>query len=131
MFAACRDAGLAPERGPVPVAPAAHYVIGGILCDLNGRTTLPGLYAVGESSCTGVHGANRLASNCSPNAWYSGSAPPRLRRPSRMSDARRPCRSGASPPTSRTREAMWRLAGPRREASELERLLDDPYPCRG
>ena len=72
MFAACRDAGLAPERGPVPVAPAAHYLIGGIVCDLYGRTTLPGLYAVGESSCTGVHGANRLASNSLTECFVFG-----------------------------------------------------------
>jgi L-aspartate oxidase len=60
---ACRDAGFDLAREPVPVAPAAHYSCGGVLADLDGRTGVPGLYAVGEVACTGVQGANRLASN--------------------------------------------------------------------
>jgi L-aspartate oxidase len=60
---ACRDAGLDLARDRVPVGPAAHYVMGGVLTDLDGRTSLPGLFAAGEVACTGVHGANRLASN--------------------------------------------------------------------
>lgn len=60
---ACRQAGLDLAHDPIPVGPAAHYLMGGTLTDLDGRTTLPGLYAAGEVACTGVHGANRLASN--------------------------------------------------------------------
>ena len=60
---ACRDAGLDLARDRVPVGPAAHYVMGGVWTDLDGRTSLPGLFAAGEVACTGVHGANRLASN--------------------------------------------------------------------
>ncbi len=60
---ACRRAGLDLARDRVPVGPAAHYVMGGVCTDLDGRTTVPGLYAAGEVACTGVHGANRLASN--------------------------------------------------------------------
>jgi L-aspartate oxidase len=60
---ACRRAGLDLARDRVPVGPAAHYLMGGVWTDLDGRTSIPGLFAAGEAACTGVHGANRLASN--------------------------------------------------------------------
>src|SRR5699024_1899539 len=63
VFRSLAEAGLNPGAQPVPVSPAAHYTMGGIAVDLDGRSSLPGLYAVGECSCTGLHGANRLASN--------------------------------------------------------------------
>src|SRR5213078_2262766 len=63
IAAMCREIGLDLARDPIPVGPAAHYVMGGVETDEWGRTSLPGLYAAGEVACTGVHGANRLASN--------------------------------------------------------------------
>ena len=68
----CRDRGIDPAGEPIPVAPGAHYACGGIRAGLDGRTSVPGLYAVGEAASTGVHGANRLASNSLTEALITG-----------------------------------------------------------
>ncbi len=63
VSASCREIGVDPSRDPIPVTPAAHYACGGVVADVDGRTDVPGLYAAGEVARTGLHGANRLASN--------------------------------------------------------------------
>jgi aspartate oxidase len=63
IISSCRNLGIDPLERPIPISPAAHYCMGGIRTDDNGRSSLPGLYALGECAATGLHGANRLASN--------------------------------------------------------------------
>jgi L-aspartate oxidase len=72
ITAACREIGIDPARDRIPVAPASHYACGGIRAGLDGATTMRGLYAVGEVACTGVHGANRLASNSLTESVVAG-----------------------------------------------------------
>ena len=80
VFAACQSAGIDPRIEPIPVAPACHYPMGGILTDAQGATSLPGLLAVGECASTGIHGANRLASNSLVEAAVFGRRAGRLAR---------------------------------------------------
>jgi L-aspartate oxidase len=129
VFAALRDAGYEPLRDPIPVAPASHYVMGGIATDLEGRSTLPGLFAVGECADTGLHGANRLASNSLTECFVLGAraAAAAIQEPAH-GDPPAPPAWRFDPPPAETREAVWELAGPLRSAEGLQRLLDDPYP---
>jgi L-aspartate oxidase len=120
--------GFDPSDTPIPVAPAAHYTIGGIVTDLDGRTEVPGLYAAGECACTGVHGANRLASNSLLECLVFGRRGalaaldgPALSAPVHVSEIET-CPVGPA-----LREAMWREAGLVRDGSGLERLRRAPH----
>jgi L-aspartate oxidase len=133
VFEALERAGIDARRSPVPVAPAAHYMMGGIATDLEARATLPGLYAVGECSCTGLHGANRLASNSLTECFVFGARAARAaaREPGPDPVALRSAVSPEEPPVApspATRTALWEHAGLDRDAAGLELLLSDPHP---
>ncbi len=131
VVTALREAGLDPATEVVPVAPASHYVMGGIVSDLQGRSQVPGLYAVGECACTGLHGANRLASNSLSECFVFGAraALRGLDEPAAAEPlAAAPGEPVADAPTRDTRKAMWRCAGLERDAGGLRELLDDPHP---
>jgi L-aspartate oxidase len=125
----CRARGIDPATDPIPVAPGAHYACGGIRAGMDGRTSVPGLYAVGEAASTGVHGANRLASNSLTEALITGrragemlgrELPPAAAGPLRPP----PAGPGVDPavrPALAT--AMSRYAGVMRDREDLERLL--------
>lgn len=146
VVAALRDAGVDPARELVPVSPAAHYVMGGIVTDLHARTTVAGLYAVGEASCTGLHGANRLASNslsecfvfahrgthaaldepALPAGTLRSDEPPTPGPPAGAQPDGVP--AGMQPVARATREALWRDAGIERDEAGLRALAEDPHP---
>ncbi|HTX45557.1 MAG TPA: FAD-dependent oxidoreductase [Solirubrobacteraceae bacterium] len=132
VVTALRRAGIDPERELVPVAPAAHYMMGGIATDLDGRASLPGLYAVGECSCTGLHGANRLASNSLTECFVFGrrSAMAALDEPAPRTSAEHATGGSGPPPplTEESRDALWRYAGLERDGEGLRILAGDPYP---
>jgi L-aspartate oxidase len=123
LMATLARAGYDPAGEPIPVSPAAHYAIGGIVTDLDGRTTVPGLYAAGECACTGVHGANRLASNSLLECLVFGrrAALAALEGPDRSDVGGGPLTPGAD-----AGAALWRDAGLIRSAAGLERLLETP-----
>lgn len=127
VFAACQAAGLDPRSEPIPVAPAAHYHMGGVWTGAQGRTSLEGLYAVGECASTGVHGANRLASNSLLEAAVFGL---RAGRAARSESDPRTAVAPCEPPPELPPEALQALrrsmslnAGVERTAEGLQRLL--------
>jgi L-aspartate oxidase len=133
VVGALREAGLDPTRELVPVAPAAHYTIGGILTDLHGRSAVAGLYAVGETACTGLHGANRLASNSLSECFVFGrrAALAALEEPPVSGKTSEPATTPIPPVEQTTRTALWEHAGIERSAEGLTALLDDPHPLAG
>ena len=124
------EVGIDPRRETVPVAPAAHYTMGGVATGLDGRASLGGLYAVGECACTGLHGANRLASNSLAECFVLGrraavaAAEEPLPTAPRVADAI----PLPAPPPRQTLDALWRHAGLRRTAEGLMELARDPFP---
>jgi L-aspartate oxidase len=124
----CREVGLDIATTPVPVAPAAHYCMGGVLTDLSGRTTVPGLFAAGEVASTGVHGANRLASNSLAEALVFG------RRAAVADDRPAPVVAATEPLDPQPARAMAlgairertdRFLGVRRDGPDLAKLRDE------
>jgi L-aspartate oxidase len=147
VVATLKRVGIDPEIDVVPVAPAAHYMMGGIETDLQARSTLPGLLAVGECSCTGLHGANRLASNSLSECFVFGAraaraaldepgllpsdrsaSEPAQLEPELGASGQRAGSTAVTPPAQESRERLWRFAGLERNAGDLGQLLDDPHP---
>jgi L-aspartate oxidase len=129
VTAACRALGVDPASEPIPVAPGAHYACGGIRADMAGRTSVEGLYAVGEAADTGVHGANRLASNSLTEAVATGRRLGQLlatRPSSDPAEGSAPASGRGVAPSSRDglADAMSRHAGVLRHAEGLEHLLN-------
>jgi len=133
LMTALTSYGFDPGRDPIPVSPAAHYTMGGVVTDLDGRTGVSGLYAAGECACTGVHGANRLASNSLLECLVFGrraalaalSDPPHALQ---QVVARSGTAGNDDTVTPEVREAMWRDAGLIRDAAGLERLAQNAQP---
>jgi L-aspartate oxidase len=129
VYATCRSAGIDPAVEPIPVAPAAHYHMGGIASDTKGRTSLAGLWAVGECAATGLHGANRLASNSLLEALVFGARAAEdvknsIAATSSRSEPPAPARFAAPPPPQMLREAMFRDVGLERDAEGLASALE-------
>ena len=124
LMATLVEAGYDPADEPVPVSPAAHYAIGGIVGDLEGRTSVPGLYAAGECACTGVHGANRLASNSLLECLVFG----RRAGLAALDGPRFDTDAEPLSPVPDPGAALWRDAGLIRSAHGLGRLLGSADP---
>jgi L-aspartate oxidase len=131
IAAALDEIDIDPRTQLVPVAPAAHYTMGGVATDLDGRSSLPGLYAVGECACTGLHGANRLASNSLAECFVFGrrAALAACLEPESQTEPGRPPAPIRSPqPPDATRASLWRHAGMLRNPRGLSELARDPFP---
>jgi L-aspartate oxidase len=128
VYGACREAGINPAQQPIPVAPAAHYHMGGIACDTRGRTSVAGLWAIGECASTGLHGANRLASNSLLEALVFGArAAEDIKSAISIAPASgtgpAPVRLATAPPPRALRETLTRHLGLERDAAGIAAAL--------
>jgi L-aspartate oxidase len=138
VFTKIEEAGIDPRTELVPIAPAAHYTMGGVVSDINARTTVPGLLAVGECSCTGLHGANRLASNSLAECMVFGrraalsaiaeDTPPAAILKKAASGDVPAAEYEPDPDPAATRELLWRAAGIERTEAGLSELSNSPNP---
>ena len=124
LMATLAEAGYDPADEPVPVSPAAHYAIGGVVTDLDARTSVAGVYAAGECACTGVHGANRLASNSLLECLVFG----RRAGLTALEGPRFDSDPAPIAPEAEPGAALWREAGLIRSAASLGRLRDSSHP---
>ena len=128
IYETCLKLGLDLGREPAPVHPAAHYAMGGVTTDLEGRTTIKGLYAAGEVACTGVHGANRLASNSLLEGLVFGArAGQAMRNETGMSQIDKPRFTVPDLSAAELRDLAWNYCGILRNQQGLEtaiRILD-------
>ncbi len=123
IFETCLALGLELGREAAPVHPAAHYAMGGVSTDLDGRTSIPGLYAAGEVACTGVHGANRLASNSLLEGLVFGARAGRAMRTSPQFSAARPEWIVPQVDVTTLRDLAWNHCGILRNRAGLESAI--------
>jgi len=127
IYETCLRYGVDFERQPAPVAPAAHYAMGGVRTDLDGRTNLPGLFAAGEVASTGVHGANRLASNSLLEGVVFGARAGRAMRESAATLRTAPARvteGGGEDLVEQTRRVAWEKCGIVRDGAGLREACE-------
>ena len=129
IYETCLHYGVDLERAPAPVSPAAHYAMGGVMTDLDGRTTLPSLFAAGEVACTGVHGANRLASNSLLEGVVFGARAGRAMRDAPDASVTADAARVATPPHAfSSAQLAWDHCGIIRDAQSLRWVIGELDP---
>jgi L-aspartate oxidase len=143
IYRFCLDHGLDITKGPIPVAPAAHYFMGGVKVNIWGETNIEGLFAAGESSCTGVHGANRLASNSLLEVLVFGkrivertrqtektATVPKAKFEYHSLNQQNPTKNNPQANISNLQTLMWDKVGIIRNGKDLAKAADILYNCQ-